>query len=87
MCHCSALMISEAMSRLLDELLRPIFQPRPFVHGCLDSPEAPTIVLMCVGSTGLALGSTIYVETGKMAAKCRALRSRLDGSSRTGEAD
>ena len=82
MCHSSALTISESMLRLFHELLRP----RRLLHGCLDSPEAPTIVLMCVGSTGLALGSTVYVEcTGRLSGGYRALRERLGRSSRTGE--
>ena len=79
MCHSSALTISDALLRLVNEFLRP--RPRPFVHGCLDSPEAPTIILMCVGSTGLALGSTIYVEcAGKVTGGYRAVRNRLSGA-------
>ncbi len=77
MCHFTALTISEAMLHLFDGLLRPRVRPLPFVHGCLDSPEAPTIVLMCVGSTGLALGSTIYRETGKISAHCHALLTKF----------
>ncbi len=83
MCHFSALTLSEAMLRFVDELLRP----RRLVRGCLDSPEAPTIVLMCVGSTGLALGSTVYVEgTGIISGRYRALRERLGRLNRSGEA-
>jgi XrtJ-associated TM-motif-TM protein len=30
--------------------------------GCLDSPEAPTDVLMCVGVTGMFYGSSIAMK-------------------------
>lgn len=83
MCHSSALTITDALLRLLDEFLRP----RRLVRGCLDSPEAPTIVLMCVGSTGLALGSTIYVECSeKVGGRYRALRGWFGRGREVGEA-
>ena len=65
MSHEVAVHVATGIGRTLGLLLQ--VRARPHTGGCVDSPEAPTGVLLLVGSVGISAG----------AAMVRRLRQRL----------